>query len=62
MRRIEKESVSTRGGISEVTKFSDGAGVKAWGQHRWELLVLYYHKIMVIYPYPFLVLITLLFS
>ena len=21
--------------------------------HRWELPVLYYHKIMVIYPYPF---------
>ena len=26
--------------------------------HRWELLVLHYHEIMVIYPYPFLVLIA----
>ena len=30
--------------------------------YRWELSVLYYHKIMVIYPYPFLVVITQLFS
>ena len=30
--------------------------------HRWELLVLHYHEIMVIYPYPFLVRITLFFS
>ena len=29
---------------------------------RWELPVLRYHKIMVIYPYPFLVVITQLFS
>ena len=28
------------------------------GQHRWNLPVLCYHKIMVIYPYPFLVVIT----
>ena len=27
-------------------------------EHRWELPVLYYHKIMVIYPYPFFVVIT----
>ena len=31
-------------------------------QHRWDLPVLRYHKIMVIYPYPFLVVITKLFS
>ena len=30
--------------------------------HRWDLPVLHYHKIMIIYPYPFLVVITLLFS
>ena len=30
--------------------------------HRWDLPVLRYHKIMVIYPYPFLVVITQLFS
>ena len=30
--------------------------------HRWELSVLHYHEIMVIYPYPFLVVITQLFS
>ena len=30
--------------------------------HRWWLPVLCYHKIMVIYPYPFLVAINLLFS
>ena len=30
--------------------------------HRWDLPVLHYHKIMVIYPYPFLVVITQLFS
>ena len=30
--------------------------------HRWDLPVLHYHKMMVIYPYPFLVIITLLFS
>ena len=29
--------------------------------HRWELLVLYYHEIMLIYPYPFLVVITQFF-
>ena len=31
-------------------------------KHRWELPVLHYHKIMVIYPYPFLVVIAQLFS
>ena len=31
-------------------------------QHRWDLPVLRYHKIMVIQPYPFLVVITQLFS
>ena len=30
--------------------------------HRWELPVLHYHKIMVIYPHPFVVVITQLFS
>ena len=30
--------------------------------HRWELPVLHYHYIMVIYPYPFLVVITQLLS
>ena len=30
--------------------------------HKWDLPVLHYHKIMVIYPYPFLVVITQLFS
>ena len=30
--------------------------------HRWELTILRYRKIMVIYPYPFLVLIIQLFS
>ena len=30
--------------------------------HRGELPVFYYHKIMVMYPYPFVVLITLLLS
>ena len=30
--------------------------------HRWGLSVLHYHEIIVIYPYPFLVVITLLFS
>ena len=29
--------------------------------HRWELPVLHYHKILVIFPYPFLVVITQLF-
>ena len=32
------------------------------GEHRWDLPVLHYHKIMVIYPYPFLVVINQLFS
>ena len=31
-------------------------------KHRWELPVLHYHKIMVIHPYPFLVVITQLLS
>ena len=31
-------------------------------QHRWELPVLHYHKIMVIYPHPFFVVINQLFS
>ena len=30
--------------------------------HIWGLPVLHYHKIMVIYPYPFLVVMTQLFS
>ena len=30
--------------------------------HRWGLPVMHYHEIMVIYPYPFLVVITQLFS
>ena len=30
--------------------------------HRWELLVLHYHKIMVIYSYPFLVVLTQLLN
>ena len=40
----------------------EGAELDGGGQHRWELPVLHYHKIMVIYPYPFLVVITQLFS
>ena len=31
-------------------------------RHRWELPVLHYHKIMLIYPYPSLVVITQFFS
>ena len=31
-------------------------------RHRWEIPVLHYHKIVVIYPYPFFVVITQLFS
>ena len=31
-------------------------------RHRWHLPVLHYNKIMVIYPYPFLLVITQLFS
>ena len=34
----------------------------ATSSHRWDLPVLHYHEIMVIYFYPFLVVITLLFS
>ena len=34
----------------------------AGDRHRWELPVLHYHEILVIYPYPFFVVITLLFS
>ena len=30
--------------------------------HRWDLTVLHYHEIMLIHPYPFLAVITLLFS
>ena len=30
--------------------------------HRWDLPVLHYHEIMVIYPYPFLVVITQMLS
>ena len=33
-----------------------------WRVHRWDLTVLRYHEIMVIYPYPFLVVITQFFS
>ena len=31
-------------------------------QYRWELPVIHYHEIMVIYHYPFLVVITHMFS
>ena len=30
--------------------------------HRWDLLALRYHEMMVIYPYPFLLVINQLFS
>ena len=40
----------------EIMENSIGVG------HRWDLPVLRYHEIMVIYPYPFLVVITQLFS
>ena len=30
--------------------------------HRWDLPLLHYHKIMLIYPYPFLMVISLVFS
>ena len=36
-------------------------GWRRW-QHRWELPVLHYHEIMVIYHYPFFEVITQLFS
>ena len=36
---------------------------EAWGAgHRWDLPVLHYHKIMVIYHYPVFVVITQFFS
>ena len=44
--------------ISKESKMLAGSGVN----HRWDLPVLHYHEIMVIYPYPFLVVITQLFS
>ena len=37
-------------------------GLETIETHRWELTVLHYHKIMVIYPYPFLVVIAQFFS
>ena len=37
-------------------------GVGALIAHKWELIFSYYHKVMVIHPYPFLVVITQLFS
>ena len=39
---------------------SKGRVLDAYDNHRWDLPVLHYHEIMVIYPYPFLVVITLL--
>ena len=44
------------GFIGSLQKFGEGY------PHIWELPVLHYHGIMVIYPYPFLVVITQLFS
>ena len=38
----------------------EGAGSSV--QHRWDLPILCYHEIMIIYPYPFLVVITQFFS
>ena len=39
----------------------DDLGVKYIGEHRRDLPVLHYHEIMVIYTYPFFVVITQLF-
>ena len=47
--------------MSEHTHNIHIRGEWRWG-HIWELPVLHYHKIMVIYPYPFSVVITQLFS
>ena len=51
---------SSRSGKYMVDNSTQGTGVVV--RHRWELTILCYHKIMTIYPYPFLVLITQLFS
>ena len=45
-----------------ITSVDILAKLKEHGVHRWDLPVLHYHEIMVIYPYPFLVVITQLFS
>ena len=37
-------------------------GAQCRGSHRWDLPVLHYHEILVIYPYHFLVVINQLFS
>ena len=43
--------------------FGRGVVCLDWGwQHEWELSVIHYHEIKVIYHYPFLVVITELFS
>ena len=39
-----------------------GLGIEEAHQHIWELPFLHYHGIMVIYHYPFLVVMTQLFS
>ena len=41
-------------------KLLNKATRKVW--HRWELPILHYHRIIEIYPYPFLMVITLFLS
>ena len=53
--------LGSRVGSAEGFLLRDSRGLY-FSLHRWELSVSHYHKIMVIYPYPFFVVITLLFS
>ena len=55
-------SISTKYDTFENQDDLNGSEILGTGGHRWELPVLHYQKIMAIYPYPFLVVITQLFS
>ena len=57
----EKVYVSVIDSLNVAKKFFTPTRIYAI-HHRWDLPVLHYHEIMVIYPYPFLVVITQLFS
>ena len=56
-----KEKKKKRSGISRFPTHVEMPIVR-YGNHRWELPVLRYHKILVIYPYTFFVVINQLFS
>ena len=60
---VDEDKVGLKVEDREEKKEEDNDDLEVSGEdHRWELPVLHYQKILVIYPYPFFVVIILLLS